>query len=127
MNELLGGSAALTSLVALTHWARTVPTRAWGNGAPDARRARPRAWAVALATVLLQTAAATVATGWAAGVALVPASWMVLGWLLAQSMNQWPGPSLRWAWRLGLASGGVCVLALALHVLHVLPTAVCDR
>ncbi|MCW5237674.1 hypothetical protein [Verminephrobacter eiseniae] len=123
MNELLGGSAALTCLVALTHWARTVPTRAWGNGAPDARRA----WAVALATVLLQTAAATVATGWAAGVALVPASWMVLGWLLAQSMNQWPGPSLRWAWRLGLASGGVCVLALAVHGLHGLQTAACDR
>lgn len=124
MSELLGSSAALTSLVALTYWARTVPTRAWGNGAPDAGSARARAWAVALGTVLLQTAAATVATGWAAGVALVPAAWMVLGWLLVQAMNQWPRPSLRWAWRLGLASGGICALALVVHAVQI---AVCDR
>ena len=47
MNELLGLAAALASLVALACWARTVPTRAWGDDTPTGA-ARWRAKAVAL-------------------------------------------------------------------------------
>jgi hypothetical protein len=73
---------------------------------------------VVLGTLLLQTAAATVAVGWAAGIALVLAAWMALGWLLVLAMNQWPQASLRWAPRLGSAGGCVCVLALGVHGLR---------
>ena len=68
MNELLGLAAALASLVALACWARTVPTRAWGDDTPTGA-ARWRAKAVALGTLLLQTTTASLAAGWVAGVA----------------------------------------------------------
>lgn len=110
MKELITASAALTSLIALTYWARAVPTRAWGEATP---RAPARAFAVALSTIALQTVASMVAAGPAAGLAVVAASWMVLGWLLVLAMNQWPQASLRWAWALGLAGGCSCVLAIA--------------
>lgn len=42
MNELIGASAALASLIALTRWARTVPTRAWGDGAAPTTTASRR-------------------------------------------------------------------------------------
>ena len=118
MNELLGAAAALASLLALTRWAQAVPTRAWGDGATSNAPARQRAWAVAVGTLLLQTAAAVVAAGWAAGIALVLAAWMGLGWRLVLAMNQWPQASLRWALRVGWAGGGVCVLALVVHGLR---------
>ena len=118
MNELLGASAALASLMALTRWAQAVPTRAWGDGAASSLPARQRAWAVAVSTLLLQTAAAIVAAGWAAGIALVLAAWMGLGWLLVLAMNQWPHASLHWAQRVGWAGGGVCVVALVVHGLR---------
>ena len=109
MNEITGLCAALASLMALTTWARTVPTRAWGDGT-----AAPwRAGAVALATLVLQALAATTAAGLAAGLALVVAAWMVLGWLLVLAMNQWPATSLPWARRLGALGAAGCVLALA--------------
>ena len=114
MNEITGLCAALASLMALTHWARTVSTRAWGDGTA----APGRAWAVALATLVLQGLAATTAAGLAAGLALVVAAWMVLGWLLVLAMNQWPTASLPWARRLGALGGAGCVLALAWQVLR---------
>ena len=112
MNELIGASAALASLIALTRWARTVPTRAWGDGTPPATAASRRAWAVVLATVVLQALAATAAAGLAAGLALVMAAWMVLGWLLVLAMNQWPTPTRLWAPRLGGLGVGGCALTL---------------
>lgn len=118
MNELIGASAALASLVGLTCWARTVPTRAWGDGTPPATAASRRAWAVVLATVVLQALAAITAAGLAAGLALVMAAWMVLGWLLVLAMNQWPAASLRWGHRLGALGGAGCVLALAWQFLR---------
>lgn len=114
MNELLCAAAALASLLGLTHWARGVPTRAWGDVACASTL---RSWTVVLGTLLLQTAAATAASGWTAGIAQVLAAWMVLGWLLVLAMNQWPQVSLRWAMRVGWAAGGVCVLALIVHAL----------
>ena len=116
MNELIAACAALASLIALTRWARAVPTRAWGDGIGGTDQAPPaplRAGAVAVGTLLLQSSAATAATGLAAGLALVAASWMVLGWLLVLAMNQWPAASLPWAQRLGALGGAGCVLALA--------------
>jgi hypothetical protein len=68
---------------------------------------------VVLGTLALQSAAAVAADGLAAGLALVLAAWMVLGWLLVLAMNQWPAASRRWAWRLGTAGCLGCVLALA--------------
>lgn len=118
MNELIGASAALASLIALTRWARTVPTRAWGDGTPPAAAASRRAWAVVLATLVLQALAATAAAGLAAGLALVVAAWMVLGWLLVLAMNQWPASSLRWGHRLGALGGTGCLLALAWQLLR---------
>lgn len=118
MNELLGAAAALASLIALTHWARAVSTRAWGSAAAPSPASPQRAWAVVLGTLLLQTVAATMAAGWAAGIALVLAAWMVLGWLLVLAMNHWPQASLRWAPRLGWAGGGICVLALGVQGLR---------
>ena len=118
MNELIGASAALASLIALTRWARTVPTRAWGDGTPPAAAASRRAWAVVLATLVLQALAATAAAGPAAGLALVVAAWMVLGWLLVLAMNQWPASSLRWGHRLGALGGTGCLLALAWQLLR---------
>lgn len=113
MNELIGASAALASLIALTRWARTVPTRAWGDGAAPTSAASRRTWAVVLATLVLQALAATGAAGLAAGLALVVAAWMVLGWMLVLAMNQWPAASLRWGRRLGALGGAGCLLALA--------------
>lgn len=117
MNELLSASAALASLIGLTCWARAVPTRAWGDGAAWTRG---RAWAAVLATVALQSFAATVAAGLAGGLALVAAAWMALGWLLVLAMNQWPAVTLAWAQRLGALGAAGCVLALAWHGLRVL-------
>lgn len=119
MNELIGASAALASLIALTSWARAVPTRAWGDGSTPTTAASRRARAMALATLVLQALAATAATGLAAGLALVVAAWMVLGWLLVLAMNQWPAASLRWGRRLGALGGVGCVLALAGQLLRV--------
>ena len=110
MNELFSASAALASLLGLALWAGAVPTRAWGDGAPANHR---HAKAVALGTLALQSAAAVSADGLAAGLVLVLAAWMVLGWLLVLAMNQWPAASRRWAWRLGAAGCVGCVLALA--------------
>lgn len=118
MNELIGASAALASLIALTRWARTVPTRAWGDGTPPTTAASRHAWAVVLATLVLQALAATAAAGLAAGLALVVAAWMVLGWLLVLAMNQWPTASLRWSNLLGALGGAGCVLALAWQFLR---------
>ncbi|MCU4121303.1 hypothetical protein [Variovorax sp. N23] len=119
MNELVSASVALASLHALALWARTASTRAWGDGAPASHR---RAWAVALGTVALQGMAAVATTGIAAGLALVLASWMLLGWLLVLSMNQWPAGTLRWAPRLGAAGCAGCALALAWALLQGPPT-----
>lgn len=119
MNEFASASVALASLLALTLWARTTPTRAWGDGAPASHR---RAWAVVLGIVALQGMAAVAATGIAAGLALVLAAWMLLGWLLVLSMNQWPAGTLRWAPRLGAAGCAGCALALAWALLQGPPT-----
>ncbi len=119
MNELVSASVALASLLALALWARAAPTRAWGDGAPASHR---RAWAVVLGTVALQSMAAIAAAGIAAGLALVLASWMLLGWLLVLSMNQWPAGTLRWAPRLGAAGCAGCALALAWALLQGPPT-----
>ena len=118
MNDLLCAAAALSSLLALTQWAQAVPTRAWGDAATSTPASPQRAWAVVLATLLLQTTAATVAAGWAAGIALVLAAWMVLGWLLVLAMNQWPVATLRWAPRLGWVGGGICALVLGVQMLR---------
>lgn len=115
MNEFASTSVALASLLALALWARMAPTRAWGDGAPASHR---RAWAVALGTVALQGTAATAAAGIVAGLALVLASWMLLGWLLVLSMNLWPAATLRWAPRLGAAGCAGCALALAWALLQ---------
>ena len=112
--ELMGASAALASLIGLTLWARAVPTRAWGDGSTG----RAQAWAVALGTLALQTMAAITAAGPTAGVALVIAAWMALGWLLVLAMNQWPASSLRWGHRLGALGGTGCLLALAWQLLR---------
>lgn len=113
-------AAALASLVGLTCWAHTVPTRAWGDGAAGASpaAARPRAWGVALCTLLLQTVTVILMLGWAAGVAVVLAAWMLLGWLLVLAMNQWPSASLRWARHLGWAGAGLCGVMLVAHLLR---------
>lgn len=108
--ELMAASAALASLMALTHWAQCVATRAWGDGVQGL--ARKRAWATALITLLLQTVTAVAATGPAAGAALVVSAWMVLGWLLVLGMNQWPAVARRWAMRLGALGCSGCVVAL---------------
>ena len=119
MNELAGASVALASLIGLACWARTVPTRAWGDGASTCpshcapHRVPLRAWAVTLATFALQVLAATATSGLAARVALVIASWMVLGWLLVLAMNQWPVASRLWAPRLGALGCASCVLVLS--------------
>jgi hypothetical protein len=110
MNELFSASAALASLLGLSLWSGTVPTRAWGDGAPANHR---RTVAVSLGILALQSAAAVVAGGLAAGLALVLAAWMVLGWLLVLAMNQWPSASRQWAWRLGAVGCLGCLLALA--------------
>lgn len=115
MNELASASVALASLLALALWARTAPTRAWGDGAPASPR---HTWAVVLGTVALQAMAAVAVAGIAAGLALVLASWMLMGWLLVLSMNQWPADTLRWAPRLGAAGCVGCALALAWTVLQ---------
>jgi hypothetical protein len=120
MNELIGASAALASLIALTGWARAVPTRAWGEGTSPAPS---RTWAAALGTLMLQALAATAVAGLAAGLALVIASWMVLGWLLVLAMNLWPQASLRWAWRLGALGCTGCVLALVGQLLRTMGAA----
>ena len=118
MNDLLCAASALSSLLPLTHWARAVPTRAWGDAAAPSAPSPQRAWGLVLGTLLLQTAAAVVAAGWAAGFALVLAAWMGLGWLLVLAMNHWPQASLRWAPRLGWAGTSVCALALGVQVLR---------
>jgi hypothetical protein len=115
MNELFSASAALASLLGLAFWAGAVPTRAWGDGAPANHR---RAVAVALGTLALQSATAVAAAGMAAGLALVLAAWMVLGWLLVLAMSQWPAASRLWARRLGAAGCVGCVLALAWPLLR---------
>ncbi len=107
--ELIGTTAALASLIGLTRWAQAVPTRAWGD---DGSTGRAQAWAVALGALALQTVAAIAAAGPTAGVALVIAAWMALGWLLVLAMNLWPQAALRWAWRLGALGGAGCVVAL---------------
>ncbi|MBV7428022.1 MULTISPECIES: hypothetical protein [unclassified Acidovorax] len=117
MNELTGVCAALASLTALTTWARAVPARAWGDGAAAAPTSL-RSWAVALGTLALQALAATAAAGLAAGLALVVAAWMVLGWLLVLAMNQWPAASLRWSRRLGALGATGCGLALTWQLLR---------
>ena len=89
--ELIGTTAALASLIGLTRWAQAVPTRAWGDGSTTAQ-----AWAVVLGTLALQTVAAIAAAGPTAGVALVIAAWMALGWLLVLAMNLRPQAALRW-------------------------------
>ena len=119
MNEFFSASVALASLLGLVLWARTAPTRAWGDGAPASPR---HTWAVVLGTVTLQGTAAMVVAGIAAGLVLVLGSWMVLGWLLVLSMNQWPAGTLRWAPRLGAAGCVGCALALAWALLQGPPT-----
>jgi len=52
----------------------------------------------------------------------VLASWMLLGWLLVLSMNQWPAGTLRWAPRLGAAGCMGCALTLAWALLQGPPT-----
>ena len=106
--ELIGTCAALASLIGLTCWAQAVPTRAWGDGSTGPAQA----WAVALGALALQTVAAVAAAGPTAGVALVIAAWMALGWLLVMAMNLWPQAALRWARRVGALGGAGCVMAL---------------
>ena len=108
--------AAAACLLALVHWAQATDTRAWGDAlaGPQARR---KAGALALATLALQCAAATVTAGIAAGIAIAVASWMVLGWALVLAMNQWPQASLRWARRIGIAGWAGCALGLLVHAL----------
>lgn len=118
MNELQSAAAALASLVALTCWARAVPTRAWGDGTAGLATPQPRAWAVVLGTLLLQTATAILSLGWAAGIALVLAAWMVLGWLLVLAMNQWPRGSMRWAKGLGWTGAGICTAMWIVHLVR---------
>ncbi|CAN7174352.1 hypothetical protein LJR118_000340 [Acidovorax sp. LjRoot118] len=108
--------AAAACLLALVHWAQAMPTRAWGD-APAGAPTQRRAWGLALATLALQCAAATMAAGLAAGVAIALASWMVLGWGLVLAMNQWPEGSLRWARRIGAVGWAGCVLGLLIHAL----------
>lgn len=106
---LLAGCAVLASLLPLVAWAHAVPTRAWG----DAAMGRRAAWAIALASLVLQAAAADIALGAAGAVALVASAWMALGWLLVLAMNQWPAASRRVALALGLGGLGGCGLGLA--------------
>ncbi len=115
MNAFAGASAALASLLALALCARLAPTRAWGERASASHR---RTWAGALGAVALQGTAAMATAGIAAGLALVLGSWMLLGWLLVLSMNQWPAGTLRWAPRLGVAGCAGCALALAWALLQ---------
>lgn len=115
-DTLVLACAAAACLLALVHWAQATPTRAWGDAAAGAPMQR-RAWGLALATLVLQCAAATMAAGLAAGVAIALASWMVLGWGLVQAMNQWPRASLRWARRFGAVGWAGCVLGLAAHAM----------
>lgn len=122
MNEWQGAAAAsaaaLASLVGLSVWARAVPTRAWGEGRAGVStvNATSRAWGVALCTLLLQTVTVILALGWAAGLAVVLAAWMLSGWLLVLAMNQWPRATLRWARRLGWAGAGLCGILLIEHL-----------
>ena len=60
MNELASANVALASLLALSLWARTAPTRAWGDGAPASHR---YTWAVVLGTVAGWVPLATCGTG----------------------------------------------------------------
>ncbi|MFN9475263.1 hypothetical protein [Acidovorax sp.] len=108
--------AAAACLLALVRWAQATDTRAWGD-APAGPQAQRKAWGLALATLALQCAAATVATGIAAGVAIAVASWMVLGWGLVLAMNLWPEGCLRWARRIGIAGWAGCALGLLIHAL----------
>ncbi len=108
--------AAAACLLALVHGAQATSTRAWGDASAGPQPQR-KAWGLALATLALQTAAATVVAGLAAGVAIALASWMVLGWGLVLAMNQWPRASLRWARRLGAVGWAGCVLGLAVHAM----------
>ncbi|MNV91416.1 hypothetical protein D3C71_1859080 [compost metagenome] len=95
-----------------------MPTRAWGDASAPGAASPQRAWCLVLGTLLLQTTAAIVAAGWAAGFALVLAAWMGLGWLLVLAMNHWPQATLRWAPRLGWVGGGICALALGVQGLQ---------
>lgn len=117
MNDTLALTcAAAACLLALVHWAQATATRAWGDalaGPPTQRKA----WGLALATLALQATASTVAAGLAAGIAIALASWMVLGWGLVLTMNQWPQGSLRWARRIGALGWAGCVLGLLVHAL----------
>lgn len=116
MDTLALACAAAACLLALVHWAQATATRAWGDALAGPRPQR-KAWGLALATLALQTAAATVAADMAAGIAIALASWMVLGWGLVLAMNQWPEGSLRWARRIGATGWAGCVLGLAAHAL----------
>ncbi|MFN3436497.1 MAG: hypothetical protein ACK41V_02275 [Acidovorax sp.] len=118
MNDLLCAASALSSLLALTYWARAVPTRAWGDASAPGAASPQRVGGVVLGTLLLQTTAAVVAAGWAAGFSLVLTAWMGLGWLLVLAMNHWPQPTLRWAPRLGWVGGGICALVLGVQGLQ---------
>lgn len=106
---LLAGCAVLASLLPLAAWAHAVPTRAWG----DAGMGPYAAWAIALASLVLQAVAAGHALGSAGGMALVASAWMGLGWLLVLAMNQWPAPTRRVALALGLGGLAGCGLGLA--------------
>nr|WP_145552764.1 hypothetical protein [Variovorax boronicumulans] len=106
---LLAGCAVLASLLPLAAWAQAVPTRAWG----DAAMGRRASWAIALASLALQAAAADIALGAAGAVALVVSAWMALGWLLVLGMNQWPAASRRVALALGLGGLAGCGLGIA--------------
>lgn len=119
MNDLLCAASALASLLALTCWARAASTRAWGGAVHPMPASPQRSWGVVLGTLLLQMAAAIMAVGWAAGIAMVVAAWMVLGWLLVLAMNHWPQASLRWAPRLGGVGALACALAVCAQSLGV--------
>lgn len=71
-------------------------------------RARPRR---------ARCAAAVMASGWAGGLFVVTAAWMVLGWLFVMDLNQWPQVVQRTAGRWGVGAIAACVV-MALTRFH---------
>ena len=100
-------AAVLATGAGLALWARSVPTRALGDGAATAGRRGATLGAIA-ALGVLQCGAAVHAVGLAAGLASVACGWMVGGALFTLALNRWPRPTVAIALATGCAALAVC-------------------
>ena len=107
MSAVAAAAAVLGTGMGLAYWARTVPTRALGEGA--AALGDHRASAAIAPLLVLQCGAAAHAVGPAAGLAAVACGWMVGGALFTLALNRWPRPTVAVAQIVGASGLLVCV------------------